>query len=824
MSTDIAILDRALAYAASGKPVFPCGADKRPLTAHGFKDASTDPGMIREWWTRWPDALIGLPTGAWCWVLDIDIKHGQPGAESLADLIRAHGQLPETRTAKTQSGGTHYYFQPVEAIACSAGYTKDGVPHGVADGIDVRARGGYVIAPPSPGYEWIDSDDETPIAAAPDWLVRLAIEGRAKPKADKPAAQAAQTGGVGEGGRNAHLTSMAGRMRRGGFTSEAIAAALKIENGATCKPPLADNEVQRIAASVGRYDPAEAEDGTARAATRGPRVILPSIAPGDETVTVPRAAADIYGVLKNCGLFMRGGRLHELKHGEDGELLEPLSVHDFIARVPKYCDMFAWRCPKDEPVLKPVAKMAVDCAQAIMATSEAVEILPPVAIVLRCAGVVERDGTLATMRPGYNPERGGMLVAGRVEVPVIPEPEAWAMLAELVIDFDFLTPSDRSRCLAGFITPALRFAGLIPGHVPVDVVEADKSQTGKTYKEAMRAKIYGEPLNCVAQRVGGVGSLDETISQKLIDGRPFIMLDNTRGKIDSTMLEAILTPTGPFSARVPHRGEVSVDPRRFIFSLTSNGAELTRDLANRACVVRLRKRPPGIRWKRFQLSTGREGDVLAWIEDQQPRLLGAVHAICRAWYSAGRPATDETRHSFRGWAGILDWIVREHGEAPLLDGHTSIQERVGDPGLAWLRAVAMVVARRSTPSWSASRLAEVSAEHGIAVPNCRPEADERGQAKAVGVTMRRLLAEADQLEVDGVMVTRRTVRDAEGRERPEYAFSPDSPNPGTPEGLELQEKRGCFSRSIDPSGVPGTGENRGFCSSAPAPSRRRVVL
>jgi hypothetical protein len=646
------VLDAALAYASRRRPVFPCGADKRPLTDHGFKDASADPATIRAWWARWPDALIGLPTGAWCWVLDIDVKNGAPGVESLTDLERKHGTLPATITVRTRSGGIHYYFAPADGVGCSAGK--------VASGIDVRGVGGFVIAPPSPGYELIDSDEDTPLDEAPGWLLAMV---RGKPQRDPVQHEPTQNAGVIEGGRNAHLATLAGALRRKGCSPVVLLAALRAENADKCKPPLPDDEVQRTAASVARYEPAEGE--VSRAAVRGPQVILPSIAPGDETVTVPHAAASIYHVLKSHGIFMRGGRLHELKHGEDGDLLEPLTPHDFIARIPRHCDLFAWRCPKDEPVLKPVAKLPVDTAQALMAASEAAEILPPVASVLRCPGLVERGGTLDTMRPGYNPECGGVLVVGRAEIPVIPEPEAWELLADLVSDFDFLTPSDRSRCLSGFITPALRFARLIPGHVPADVVEANASQTGKTYKETMRAKIYGEPLNCVAQRVGGVGSLDETISQKLIDGRPFVMLDNTRGKIDSTMLEAMLTPTGLFSARVPHRGEVAVDPRRFIFSLTSNGAELTRDLANRACIVRLRKRPSGVRWRRFRLSTGRDGDVLAWIEDQQPRMLGAVHAICRAWYAAGRPATDETRHSFRGWAGILDWIVRKYGEAPL---------------------------------------------------------------------------------------------------------------------------------------------------------------
>jgi hypothetical protein len=68
--------DAALTLAASGLPVFPCRVhNKRPLVAHGFKDASTDGAVIRAWWRRWPIALIGAPTGIKFVVVDIDLQH-----------------------------------------------------------------------------------------------------------------------------------------------------------------------------------------------------------------------------------------------------------------------------------------------------------------------------------------------------------------------------------------------------------------------------------------------------------------------------------------------------------------------------------------------------------------------------------------------------------------------------------------------------------------------------------------------------------------------------------------------------------------------------
>src|SRR5262245_30141034 len=71
------------------------------------------------------------------------------------------------------------------------------------------------------------------------------------------------TGPITEGGRNSTLTSLAGTMRRRGMGGEAIEAALLAENESRCTPPLADQEVRAIAASVGRYLPAAiADQGT----------------------------------------------------------------------------------------------------------------------------------------------------------------------------------------------------------------------------------------------------------------------------------------------------------------------------------------------------------------------------------------------------------------------------------------------------------------------------------------------------------------------------------------------------------------------------------
>jgi hypothetical protein len=256
-------LDAALAYAARGWPVLPVEpGGKRPLTPRGVQDATTDPGMIRQWWQQHPGANVAVATGAASGlvVLDVDPRHG--GEATLAALEREHGPLPATVGAETGGGGRHVYLaHPGVTVGNSTGR--------LGPGLDVKADGGYVVAPPSRHasgrpYTWTAPPETTPLAPPPGWL--LAALGAQRRLASAPQDDNREGGQstepIPQGRRNTTLARIAGALRRQGASPEAIEAALLAENAARCQPPLGDDEVRRVAAAVARYAPDDtAADG-----------------------------------------------------------------------------------------------------------------------------------------------------------------------------------------------------------------------------------------------------------------------------------------------------------------------------------------------------------------------------------------------------------------------------------------------------------------------------------------------------------------------------------------------------------------------------------
>lgn len=475
-------------------------------------------------------------------------------------------------------------------------------------------------------------------------------------------------------------------------------------------------------------------------------LILPS---GNLTIT--EAAQKIFtriGATKT--VFYRGGCVVEIVQENAEPILSIIRPEEFASRLEHYGQVMAWRVDRDEKSVLKMSRCPSETAKLLLATLEA-RSLPVITSVVRGPVGFEENGTISLLDNGWHDVAGGTFVYGSAEIEEIDLPTASQTLAELIAEFAFVTPSDRSRAIAAIIAPALKAGGILRGHFPFTIIEADDSQTGKGYLCDLVFAIYGETPGIVGERKGGVGSLDESLAQKLIEGRPFILLDNLRNRIESAFLEAVLTATAPVPARIPHRGEIQISPNSFSFFATSNGVALTKDLANRSNIIRLQKR------RDFNFRSYSEGDLLDHVRANRGRFLGAVFAVLRAYVKNGKPRTDDLRGEgrFRHWWQSMDWILQYLlNRAPILDGHNDAQQRTANPVLTWLREICLICENegRLNEDLSATNIVDISEEHDLPIPGVKGNGE--GANKTVGVKLGTLFRESSEITIDRWSVAR----------------------------------------------------------------------
>ena len=251
-------LDAALWYQQRDWSVFPvhtvkngqcsCGkpecksAGKHPRTRNGLKDATTDEATIRQWWKRWPDANVGIVTGRISGLVALDVD-GEQGRASVRGFT-----LPATATVQTGKGLHYYFAHPGFHVANAVGFLP---------GLDVRADGGYVVAPPSihpsgARYEWAPnlSPVEVDLAPCPAWMLeklipKAGVQGRPVGEWRSLVAQ-----GVPQGQRNDSLASLTGHLLHKDVDPFVVLDLLICWNRVKTRPALSDEEVAQTVDSI----------------------------------------------------------------------------------------------------------------------------------------------------------------------------------------------------------------------------------------------------------------------------------------------------------------------------------------------------------------------------------------------------------------------------------------------------------------------------------------------------------------------------------------------------------------------------------------------
>ena len=245
----------ALDYAKRGLAVFPLAErDKVPCIAGGFKNATTDPEQIAAFWKHRPNANIGIATGGMSGGLvvidcDYDEARGEDGMRTVRSFEAANGEFPDSACVSTPRGGEHLYFLTDEPFDCSVNSDE---------GVDIRADGGYVVAPPSihPNggmYEWDMDIDDYGIQKA-DASVLAFIR---KLQGEKKGRHFVMPETIGKGERNDTIFKLACSMQSKGEQDEMIYAYCIATNNVKCKPPLSNAEVEKIVEQALRYQKGE---------------------------------------------------------------------------------------------------------------------------------------------------------------------------------------------------------------------------------------------------------------------------------------------------------------------------------------------------------------------------------------------------------------------------------------------------------------------------------------------------------------------------------------------------------------------------------------
>ena len=174
--------------------------------------------------------------------IDVDVKEGKNGRQELEQLEAQYGTLPDTLTHGTPSTGLHYLFSGVTPL----GNKK------LSTAIDIRATGGYIVAPTSSDYTVLK---DLELATLPHWVQtqQRVLSG------DKGSVNIEEEVEFGHGDRNNEMTRVAGALRGLGMDPDLLLHNLLEINETRCNPPLDRDEIETIAASVSRYASEEAK-------------------------------------------------------------------------------------------------------------------------------------------------------------------------------------------------------------------------------------------------------------------------------------------------------------------------------------------------------------------------------------------------------------------------------------------------------------------------------------------------------------------------------------------------------------------------------------
>ena len=374
--------------------------------------------------------------------------------------------------------------------------------------------------------------------------------------------------------------------------------------------------------------------------------------PGDDRL-LSSFGADLAEVLKNHGLYQRGGLAFMVNQQQDG--LEAITPQMLRTLVEDYLVCYRIKTV-GETELSLERTMTESDAKGVLSSQQFIGKLPKLEKVATARlPVLRRDGTIQLPPAGYDP-RALILTLPQCDFDEsLTLAAAKEIIDKLLGEFPF-ADAGRSKAVAVSATLSLFGDGLLPQEAlrPVFIYLGNAEGAGKT----LLAKCAISPVHGLVKTDGDLKDKTETAKELLtavIEGRPYILFDNCKKHLDSPCLEAFVT--SPFwSGRILGVSKSFSGRNNVTVLVTGNGCTVSPDLRRRSLFVELFMEQERAEDRTFHRLLD-DAALLA----MRPGILAALWAIVREWDIAGRPEPSRTHSSFPRWAKAIGGIVEFAG-------------------------------------------------------------------------------------------------------------------------------------------------------------------
>lgn len=718
--------ERGLSVIALDHPDAPIGTDptqagKVPVASWKlFQAAHPTDANLETWFGNGRPRNLGIVTGAISGVVAIDCD--SPAAEAWADAHLPASQMM-TRTAK---GSHRFYRHPGTLVANKARiFGRDGLA------LDVRADGGYVVAPGSVHHSrvvYARVGAWPPVAELPvfdlAWLAsgepaaeqdsgstprhtntvpssqgrdRLLVRARAY-LASVPGAVEGQAG-------DQHTFVVACRLVRDFGLDRADALTLLSEWNATCRPPWSDAELEMKLDGALRYGSGAfgSKVDEDRPGWRGTAAESPASDADSASEAAPEPAAD-HGRpvidatdqdlprITAAAVAALAASNHPPTLFTFGGIVGRLDVDG--GAVPVFVKLDEHRCRRALALAaswqrrlrngSPAAAFPpVPVVRNVLASPVADLGLPVLHRIIE-APMFDRTGQLH-LTPGYS--SSSLMFYAPAPGLVVPEVAAMPanadvtrarelLLGDLLVDFPFISNAERAHALSVVLLPFVR--EMIDGPTPLYLVEKPTPGTGATL--LVTALLWPAAGRDVPVMTEGTDeeSWRKRITSTLCGSPTAVLIDNLRRRLDSAALSSAITAT-TWEDRVLGRSENIRIPVRCAWLATGNNPALSNEISRRAIRIRL-----DARIDRPWLRSGFTHDpLLTWAREHRPRLVWACLTLIQRWIADGRRPGRVVLGQFEGWSRVLGGVLDVAGVPGFLQNVDEFYDLADTESAGW---------------------------------------------------------------------------------------------------------------------------------------------